>query len=112
MITVSALEPTPGLYRMPLRRGGVRVAVKIWYGAPLDPVTRDEMDRGHRWQALANDDPVDFERVWPVCAKEPIDQAEYDHLVRLARWSKQNAPDAPHANPRRPVNYLTAPLPF
>jgi hypothetical protein len=104
--------PVAGYYRMRLRSGGVFVGIRIWYGAPLDPVTGEEMDRSHRWQATANGEPIDLERAWPKCAADPITESEHDYLAAMQAWGRENAPDSPHANPRQRINPLTAPTPF
>lgn len=105
-------QPVAGHYRTRLRSGAVPVGIRIWFGAPLDPVTGEEMDRSHRWQALANDRPIDLDRVWPRCAGEPITASEYAYLVAQQRWGEANAPDAPQADPTRRVDPLTAPIPL
>lgn len=104
--------PVTGFYRLRLRRGAVWSAVRIWFGAPLDPVTGEEMDRGHRWQATVNGELVDLERVWPRCAEDAIDQAEHDYLIQRQQWARKTDPDLPDANPDRPVDLLRAALPF
>lgn len=109
---VNVEEPAAGFYRLRLRRGAVYSAIRIWSGPPHDPDTGEEMDRSWRWQAEANGKPIELDRVWPTCAKEPIDQAEYAHLLRTLEWGKTNAPRGPQANPHKPVDLLSAPLPF
>lgn len=104
--------PVAGFYRTRLRRGAVQVGVRIWCGAPLDPVTGEEMDRSHRWQAQVNGQPVDLERVWPRCADDPVDEGEYRHLCGVQAWGEKNAPDSPQADPTRAVDLLTAPIPL
>lgn len=104
--------PIAGLYRFKLVSGGVFVAVKIWWGAPLDPIDGTELDRAPRWQATANSEQISLERVWPKCAAEPIDQAEADYLAKRKAWAERAAPDSPQADPRRRIDLLTAPLPF
>lgn len=104
--------PTAGFYRMRLVTGGVFVGVRIWFGAPHDPVTGEEMDRSHRWQAQANDRPIDLDRVWPKCADMPVTEAEYRYLASLQGWGERNAPDSPYANPKRRIDPLRAPTPF
>lgn len=105
-------HPVAGYYRMRLRSGGIQVGVRIWHGAPLDPVTGEELDRSHRWQAVANEAPIDLTRVWPKCAASPVDAAEYEYLASVQSWAKQHAPNSPQANPHRKINPLTAPTPF
>lgn len=110
-----ATTPTAGFYKMKLRSGGHPVGVRVWFGAPLDPALlpeKVELDRGHRWQALANDRAIDLDRVWPRCGFEPIDEAEYRYLAGLQSWAEANAPDSPQANPHRRIDPLTSPLLF
>ena len=105
-------EPTAGHYKTRLRTGAHVVGVKIWHGAPLDPVTGEELDRGHRWQALANGAPIEVDRVWPECGRQPITEAEYQYFTGLQAWARQNAPSSPQADPTRKIDLLTAPLPL
>lgn len=105
-------QPVAGHYRMRLRSGGVFVGIRIWYGAPLDPVTGEELDRSPRWQATANGKPIDLDRAWPRCADSPITEDEHDYLAALQAWGQQHAPNSPHANPTQRINPLTAPTPF
>lgn len=103
--------PTEGWYRWKLTRGGHPVGVRIFYGQVRDPDTGEPLERWN-WQAEINDEPVDLYRVWPACAREPITEAEYRHLAELESWGRTHAPDGPQANPRRPIDLLSAPLPF
>lgn len=104
--------PIAGFYRMRLRSGAAFCGIRIWHGAPADPVTGEELDRSHRWQALANNAPINLDRVWPKCADDPINADEYRHLCAVHQWAKENAPDSPQANPMKRIDPLTAPLPF
>jgi hypothetical protein len=104
--------PTAGLYRFRLVRGGHPVGIRIWHGPPRDPLTGEELDRGHRWQATANGEPIDLDRVWPRCGREPITQAEHDYLCVIQNWARENAPDSPAADPRKKIDLITSPLPF
>ncbi len=104
--------PIAGYYRFRMRSGAALCGVRIWRGAPLDPVTGEELDRSHRWQAQVNGAPVLLERVWPKCAADPVDEAEYQYLCAVQAWAVKNAPDSPQANLNRRINPLTAPIPF
>lgn len=104
--------PVAGYYRHRMRSGGHPVGVRIWFGRPLDPVTGEELDRSLRWQAQMNDRSIELDRVWPYCARQPIDEREYRYLAELQAWAEREAPDSPQANPHRKINHLTAPLPF
>lgn len=104
--------PIAGFYAMPLRSGGVRVGIRIWYGPPLDPVTGEELDRSWRWQAMANGSYIDMERVWPKCANSQVDQSEHDYLVNLQGWAEEHDPTGAIANPNQKLNPLTTPIAF
>lgn len=105
-------QPIAGYYRMTLRKGGHPVGIRIWHGQPLDPVTGEPMDRSLRWQATANNRPVDLDRVWPQCLRNPINRAEHDYLAAKQDWAERAAPETAIADPRRRVDLLTAPAPF
>lgn len=105
-------QPIEGYYRMRLKMGGAFVGVRIWYGAPLDPETGEEMDRSWRWQALVNDEHVPLERCWPKCGSDPIGEADYQYLAKLQSWARTNAPESSIADPRRLAHPLDNPLPF
>ena len=107
-------EPVAGFFRHRLRSGSVIGGVRIWHGPPLDPITGEEMDRGHRWQALFDDEPVEFDVVWPQCTGSPITEAEYRALVARREWARKNAPDSAYANVGRKIDPLSLaePLPF
>lgn len=105
-------QPGAGFYRIKFRRHGHPVGIHIWFGAPHDPITGEELDRSPRWQALANDREIDLDRVWPSCASDPITEAEYQRLTALQTWGEENAPTGPQANPNRQVDLMTAPMPF
>lgn len=104
--------PVAGYYRMPLRMGSHPVGICIWFGQPREPWTGEIMDRAPRWQATANGEYIDLDRVWPKCLKDPIDKAEHDRLAALQAWGQRHAPDSPQANPRSRIDLLTAPLPL
>lgn len=104
--------PIAGFYRMRLRTGAVYVGIRIWFGAPLDPVTFEPLDRSHRWCAAANGRPIDLERVWPRCARERVSAEEYAYLTSLQGWAEDNAPDTPFADPTRRVDPINSPILF
>ena len=108
---IDADIPTAGTYRIHLRRDGAPCAVRIWFGAPIDPATGEPMSetRGDRWQATLGGAPVEIERVWPACAGKPISAEEHDRLA--ARAFTQDTDD-PFFDQRKPVDLRTAPPPF
>ena len=104
--------PVPGYYRMRLRSGGVMVGVRIWFGAPLDPATLDELDRAPCWNALINGAWANLDQAWPRCAGEPIDEAEYLHLGRQQAWAAQALPGSALADPTKRIDPLSSPMLF
>ena len=108
--SVDVSQPVAGYYRMKLISGGVLVGIKLWYGPPTDPDTGEEMDRSWRWQAHANGRYIDFDRAWPKCTGDPVDEQEYRYLSSLQEWGERHAPTSPEANPQKRIDWLTAPL--
>lgn len=104
--------PIAGHYKMRLRSGGAYVGVRIWYGAPHDPWTGEEMDRSWRWQAHINGEYSDLDRVWPKCAGSAITEGEYTFLTNLQSWAKEHAPGSGLDDPRKKIDLLNSPLPF
>ncbi|ALC12516.1 hypothetical protein [Sphingopyxis sp. 113P3] len=108
-------EPVAGFYRIRLGAETVAVGIRLWFGAPLDPLTGEELDRGWRWQAQADDGSIlDFERVWPACARDPITEADFNARRARRAWARENAPDSAYAELGRKVDRLSRsePLPF
>lgn len=102
--------PTIGCYRTRLSKGAPDSAVRIWLGHPINPEDGEEMtERGFRWQASINGQPVPLDRVWPGCAADPISGEEYD---RLMERNKTLDEDSPFYDPRQPIDLRFAPPPF
>lgn len=104
---VDVTRPAEGYYRFRLRSGSVFGGVRIWYGAPLDPVTGEELDRSWRWQAQFNGELIDLDRVWPTCAGDPITEDEYRTYCARQSWAAQNAPRSAYADPRKRIDPLS-----
>ncbi|MGJ0236949.1 hypothetical protein ACQEPB_00310 [Novosphingobium fluoreni] len=107
-------EPVAGYYRFRLGAGAVRGGVRVWFGPPHDPVTGEELDRSLRWQAEFDGEPIDFERVWPACAKEALTEREYHDRVQRRIWAEKHAPNSAYADRSRKLDPLSTdtPLPF
>ena len=107
-------RPVAGFYRYRLGRGTVRGGVRIWFGPPHDPVTGEELDRGWRWQAEFDGEPIDFLRVWPACTGEPITEQEYRAMIARKAWAREHAPGSAYAERGRRLDPLSTdnPLPF
>lgn len=115
-------QPVAGHYAIKLVRGGHRVACRIWFGQPV--IDGEVQDRSPRWcvEIDGRTDrfdkeqgcrvPLELERAWPFCAKDPITVAEYRHLLRRAEWAREHAPEHPAANPRKQVDFHAIKPPF
>lgn len=99
--------PEEGFYKGRLVKGGIFVAIRIWFGAPRDPVTGEELDRSHRWQAERNGQQVEVDAVWPYCAANRIDKAEHDYMLAAQKWAVEHNPSAPEAAPRQKIDLTT-----
>lgn len=104
-------EPTEGYYRMRLVRGGPLVGIRIWFGPPLEPWCREEMDRYWRWNAEANGEHVELDRVWPQSVSDEITEDEYRFLVERTKWAKRNDAFDPMSAPRRKTNWDDSTVP-
>lgn len=103
--------PEEGYYWRRFIRGGPKIPVRIWFGPPHDPVTGEQLDRSHRWQATVNGKDADPYDTWISCAAHPIDETEYNYMMGLSKWAKEHAPNAPEAKPHEKIDLnKTAPL--
>jgi hypothetical protein len=102
--------PTPGFYRVTLRKGAPASAVRIWLGPSLDPATGEETrERGWFWQCTLNGARVPLEQCWPGCARQSISQEEHDRIVERNR---DMDPESPFYDPLKRVDLRSAPAPF
>lgn len=97
--------PVPGFYRLRLVKSGPWCAVKIWDEAERDPET-NELIEDQQFRCLINGKEVDpwryAERV--NCFGQPIDEAEYRYMLDTESWARTYDPEAPEADPYRPVD--------
>jgi hypothetical protein len=112
---IDVSEPMAGFYRMRIGAGTVSIGIRILFGAPHDPVTGEPLDRSLRWQAFADDgELLDWDRIWPACAKHPITEAEFRAKQGRRAWAEQAAPDSAYADRKAKYDPLSrsTPLPF
>lgn len=111
------VDPTgngfPGVYRVKLGRNAWAAPVRLRYieradRSPIWLLTVMGEEHGGRVPASC----LAEAKLSAPLAGEPIDAATYAHLVATASWAQSNAPHAPEANPRQPIDLLTAPIPF
>lgn len=109
---IDVSQPVAGYYRHRFGRDTIEVGVRIWHGPPRDPVTGDELDRSHRWQAEVNGRYVEIDRVWPNCADAPVSEAEYNRFCARSAWAQENAPKSAYAQPGRKIDRLSRETPL
>lgn len=114
-----------GFYLLQSTRGTrVDIPVRVWFGAPEDPETGEELDRSPRWQIkigfqLLEDEPMrigaiwfnDITDVWPTCARRPIDEVEYRYRLERASWAGQYDPEDAHGQIGGLIDPMTCRLP-
>ena len=106
--------PVAGYFRYRVRSGAVASGVEIRFGAPLDPVTGEPLDRSPRWMAFVDGQYFDdWNWIWPACTGEPITEQDYRAFVARREWAEKNAPDSAYATGRRfdPLDSRN-PMPF
>jgi hypothetical protein len=102
--------PVAGYYQIKLRKGGPPVALRFWFGPPVDRDTLETLDRSPGWFCTINGaDVVEAAYFWPECARQPISIAEYHRISRLSRTLDRASP---FYDPLRPIDRLRAPMPF
>lgn len=100
------------------------VPVRIWFGAPLDTETGEELDRSPRWQImvgghLLETEPLRFAgirideitAIWPACARCTITEDEYRFLIARGRWAAEHDPNDALAAYGRRIDPMTVTLP-
>jgi hypothetical protein len=113
MIPQDVSQPVAGFFRHRLARGTVVCGVEIRFGAPLDPVTGEELDRTPRWMAFVDGEYFDdWNRIWPACTGSPITEAEYRALIARREWARQHAPESAYAEVGRRVDPLSRATPL
>lgn len=103
-------DPQPGWYKRTLARNGVFVAARIWIDADVDMGT-GELLSPETLLCEVNGERRDPYEQWSWLCSHPISEAEFQYLTELHTYAQLHEPDLPIANPRKPVDWLTAPLP-
>jgi 5'-3' exonuclease len=102
--------PQSGFYMRRLVHKGPLVAARIW----REPETDLNGKRTGKETLLCElggerADPV---AQWGYLATQPIKESEYRHMMELAQWTKDHAPDDPLSEPGKPVDWNKVPTPF
>lgn len=103
-------EPQCGWFKRRLVKGGPFVPARIWLYAETDPVT-GELMADETLQCEVNGQHADAHEAWLWLCANPITEAEFKYLTAVANYAAWHAPNDPAANPARPVDWLSAPIP-
>lgn len=108
--------PTAGFYKTRLSKGGPFCAVRIWRPCCCTINGTDD-NLVHEWSetcdrhgplsVLLNDEEVSLDRVWPHCARWPISEEYYHHMLAVRAWAL-GVPGAPEAKPYQPIDPMRA----
>lgn len=104
-------DPQPGWYKTKLAKGGVFVPARIWLDSVVD-IGTGELLEPEAMLCEVDGLRCDAHEQWSWLCRHPITETEFDYLTKLRRHAAQHEPDLPIANPRRPVDWLKAPLPI
>lgn len=113
MTSLHVSKPRPGYYRVKLVKGGpwVPVCILHYHGAGVR--ARYKRSRPGILFAVVGEQCITDENkvleLWPFVAGNPIEPETYYHMQRLAKWARENDPNAPEANPRKPIDVHTLP---
>jgi hypothetical protein len=102
--------PEAGWYKRRLVRGGMFVPAKIWLEQHIDPET-GELIADSRWLCEVANIRKDPDEQWEWLSGHPISEADFRFMMAERCWAAEHAPYDPVANPRKPVDWRTAPLP-
>lgn len=105
-------QPIAGHYSVRLVKRGPLLPLRIWFGPPFDPVTREPLDRSYDWRAELIGDQVSVWRFWPYCAASRISETEYRFMLSDRAWLLEHQPSSPEADPRARVDIADLPVPF
>lgn len=103
--------PQPGFWMVKLVKHGPEVPASIQRLPVADEPGNPREDHSTYLAAFINGEPVDTDHVW-LRKGRAITEAEYRYQIADQRWCRANAPEQPKADPTKPIDPLTAPLPF
>lgn len=104
-------EPQAGWYKRVLVKGGVMVPARIWVYQNVDRET-GELVEDELLQCEVNGQYADAQDQWSWLASNPISRAEFNYLMARIEHAVRHEPDDAFADPRRPVDLNSLPLPF
>jgi hypothetical protein len=109
-IVINPDEPQCGWYQRRLVKRGPLVPARIWLFGEIDIGTGELVDQ-EIFQCEVNGERADAFDQWSYLAANPIPESVFHYLTALAAYVRDHQPSHPLANPRQPIDLLTAPLP-
>ena len=103
-------EPQCGWFLRRFIRFGPQVPCRIWLEQKVDPET-GELTEDAVLCCDIDGRPADPEEQWSYLAGDPITEKEFEHQTAVSRYAKKRDPREPLANPRKPIDLLTIPVP-
>lgn len=108
-------RPVAGYYRMKRIRGGPWIGVRIWrccHCTPVGPAPhawRPECDRYPPLIATVEGKDQPPLPLWSWVAGREISEADYRYLTEGSAWDRLYDPQAPSANPDKPIDLGSMP---
>lgn len=96
--------PHPGWFKRRLTRGGPFVPACIFIEQEIDAETGELLD-DERLICELSGERVEIGDEWPRLADHPITAAEFGYLTAIRLHAAWHDPEAPEANPRRPIDW-------
>lgn len=104
-------EPQCGWYKRRLVKAAAFVPARIWIVSEIDIGTGELLD-DEEFQCEVDGQYAEAYEQWSYLAGNPIPEQEFNYMTALRRHAQVNEPDHPMADPRKPVDWLRAPLPI
>lgn len=109
-IVINPDDPQCGWFQRKLVKGGPMVPARIWLFGEVDEETGELIDQ-EILQCEVNGEKADPVEQWSYLAGNPIPEAAFNYLTALSAYVLEHQPEHPLANPRKPVDILSAPMP-
>jgi hypothetical protein len=109
-IDINPDEPQCGWYQRMLVKGGPMVPARIWLFGETDIDTGELIDQ-EIFQCEVNSERADAVEQWSWLAGNPISEATFNYLTALSAYVREHQPTHPLANPRQPIDLVSAPMP-
>lgn len=108
-VIINPDEPQCGWFQRKLVKGGPMVPARIWLFFETDDA--GELVDEEVLQCEVNGERADAVEQWSYLAGHPITEQQFSYMTALSAHVREYEPSHPLADPRKPVDWLKAPLP-